>query len=89
MNQNTPKTTATQLHPSDATNRPLATVSSPVPDVLRGASHVCAYCDAPLVKRRSQTRYCGPTCRVAAYDERHNRTSHAAATKGSVNHAEV
>ena len=45
---------------------------------LRAAPRVCAYCGAPLVGRRRQTRYCNPTCRAADYDRRHNRTTHAA-----------
>ena len=44
----------------------------------RRVNRVCAYCGAPLMGRRPQTRFCCPTCRALAYDLRHNRTSHAA-----------
>ena len=40
------------------------------------ANRVCAHCGAPLVGRRPQTRFCCPTCRAAAFDQRHNRKAH-------------
>ena len=41
----------------------------------------CAVCGASLEGRRSQTRYCCPTCCARASDERAGRTSHAATGK--------
>lgn len=37
----------------------------------------CAFCGCPFRPRRRWARYCSPTCRVADFDRRTGRTSHA------------
>ena len=40
-------------------------------------SRTCEYCGKPLPsKKRCHARYCCPSCRAAAFDERHGRASH-------------
>ena len=44
--------------------------------VEQPSTRACATCGASLEGRRPQTRYCSPTCRAVACDERHGRTRH-------------
>jgi hypothetical protein len=78
MNNFTTKRPST-LAPS---NKPLATVSGPVPGNLRPAPRVCDFCGADLAGRCRQARYCNPTCRARDFDRRTGRQSHAALVDG-------
>ena len=55
----------------------LATLSSPVGRAESLTGRVCEHCGMPLRPgMRAHARYCCPSCRAAAFDERHERGSH-------------
>lgn len=46
-------------------------------NVSEAGSRLCEYCGMPLRPgMRAHARYCCPSCRAAAFDERHERGSH-------------